>query len=220
MISATIRMSPSSGARLKAFRTVLPAAAASAANDAAFEARAKVQEHMRMVFDRPTPGVLRAVQVKKATPAPTATATVFLGHSDPGFQRRLNALGQKQERGGVARPSDVGRKSWAVPIRQRTNGFGGLNRGTVPRLLRQKLVFVGRPGGRWGGGQGQYGVYRRARGRAGRGRLILLVALEQQARYPKRMAFVRTGREAAGRVIPHLVRREMLRIVARAPVRG
>ena len=220
MIGATLRMTPATGARLRAFRAALPAAAASAANDAAFSAKEKLQEHMARVFDRPTPAVIRAVQVKKASPAPTATATIFLGHRDPAFQARLNNIGARQERGGVARPADVGRKSWAVPVRQKTNGYGGLSRGTIPRLLKQKSVFVGRPGGRWGGGQGQYGVYRRVRGRTGRGRLILLVALERQARYPKRMDFVRTGRTAAERVLPHLVRREMLRIVARAPIRS
>lgn len=44
-------------------------ATAKALNDVAFKVRAEMQAEMGRVFDRPTPYILRSVQVKRATPA-------------------------------------------------------------------------------------------------------------------------------------------------------
>ena len=49
-------------------RDQLRQASTAALNDAAFKTRTALQEQMRRVFDRPTPYIVKSVQVEKATP--------------------------------------------------------------------------------------------------------------------------------------------------------
>lgn len=140
----------------------LPRVVAWAATETAFAIRREEQQHFRQALDRPRPAVISAIHVQRArvTTGGAATSAVYVGHSDRGFQQRLDVALGLQEEGGRLTPGMLGRKRIAVPVNVERDAYGGMSRSTIPRLLRRKGVFVGRIGPK-GGRPGSFGIYER-----------------------------------------------------------
>lgn len=220
-------------AAAEGLRSSVNGVAMRALNNAAFQVRAGLQAHIRSpgTFDRPTPAVVSAVRVQKAT-RENLRAIVFFGHPDPAFQQRLNALGQLEESGGVATPDTFGRKRISVPLKASTQGgpggsvpilnrYGGMRKDAMRRLTKRPDVFVGLANGK----PGTLGIYQRyegdirrtvsglaTRGAGGRfasrsetvrgEKLRLLVALEKRTKYKPKMGFYRTADRLARAALP------------------
>ncbi len=162
-------------------REAVKLATVRALNDVAFQAQRDIQQHMRAVFDRPSPGLLRSVVVTKASVNDsTPVATVALTSKDPAFAKRLTALGRLQEQGGTLRPADIGRKRLAVPVAATLDAYGGLGRGGVAKLMRLPGTFVAKVGT-----NRNAGLYQRLPG----GNVRLLVSFQKATRYRHRMDF-------------------------------
>lgn len=196
-----VTMEAGSQARLAQIRRQLGQVGPRALNDALFAARPVIQDHMRKSLDRPTPAVISAVRVEKADVGAglQATGALYLGHPDPSFQKRLNAIGRLQEEGGQLMPGQVDRKKLAVPVGIRRNGFGGMPRGALRRLLDGKRTFiVEAPGGRAGVYQGDPS-----------GDSKLMAWLIPSARYKPRLQWRRTAERAVARALPEALARRI-----------
>lgn len=162
-------------------------------NDLAFDMQKKMRARMAKVFDRPTPAVIRAVQVDKAVGnGPSFVSTVSLKSTDSDFQQRLNVLAQTEEFGGTLTPGEVGRKVLSVPGYNSPllNRYGSINRGAIAAIMsagtyRKSQVGIFTV-------NGHEGLWQRV-GKDGH-ELRLLALFEQSAVYKPRLGFYDTAR--------------------------
>lgn len=203
-----LKPDPGNSQKIQAVRKGVSKAVARSLNDAVFEARKAVQQHMKRALDKPTPAVISANLVEKARTDGTlgvreAKARLYLGSPDTDFQRRLNAIGRLQEEGGTLVAADVGRKALAVPKSIRRNQYGSFVKGDLKRLLGQKNVKIVKREE----GDVLSGVWRTRRG----GKKDLLAWLMPSAHYKPKLRWRATAEEAVRKTLPSLLRQRLSR---------
>jgi len=173
----------------------LPFAVAQAINDTAADVKANAEKRLIKDLDRPTPFTRRALFQRRASKNRLVGVVGF----KPVQRRYLMRL----ETGGVRRPKG---RAILVPVNQRLNKYGNMTRNAVSRLRSKKNVFSGTPGARGSGVSAKAGIYQRMKS----GRLKLLVAYEDTAKYEKKMHFERNAKITAEQRLPSHIRRRFL----------
>jgi len=150
----------------------IPFAMAKALTDTARDVQQEVTRQLPEIFDRPTPFTMRAIGFSRATKQ-SLTSTVFVKDIQAAYLK-LEVLG------GTRTPA---KRALVLPTDLPTNQYGNIPRGQIKRLLARRDVFSGKV-------RGIAGIWQRT---AARG-LILLVAYEPKATYPKRFPFYDIGK--------------------------
>lgn len=132
------------GAVINAF----PNAAVKTINNTAFEVRKSIQQSMPSQLDRPTPQVIRSIQVTKKANPNSISAEVGPMNKDGDFNRRLQILLKLNVFGGVSKPSAFKRRTLSVPTKlpsimpEMMTQFGGMKRGAIQKIKKKKGVFT------------------------------------------------------------------------------
>ena len=154
-------------------RKQIPFATAKALTQTAFDVRAFIQRALPRFLDRPTKGIIRSVQVLKAT---KYNFTARVGFAGLGFGKTMwkdspAKIMRYHSKGGPRYPNKT---AIAVPVQQKTNRFGNLPRNKISKLLGNKdKYFSGTPKG-----MSNAGIYQRTKKK-----LKMLVAWEPKATY-------------------------------------
>jgi hypothetical protein len=158
--SAALRM-------LRNQRDQVPFAIARALTKTAQAGQGAATGAINTVFDRPTPFTQRGVRILPARKT-DLEARVFLQD----VQARYLGL---QIAGGTRKPK---KRALVLPTELKTNRYGNIAQGAIKRLLARKDTFSGSI-------RGVGGIWQRTKG----GRLKLLIAYEDEAKYEKRFDF-------------------------------
>jgi hypothetical protein len=159
----------------------LPFAMSRALNDTGDAVAKRLNDETLVAFDRPTPFTQRAFAVLKRSDKQTAAVVVGARPIQEEYLRL-------QVTGGTRIPKG---KALLVPRRAELNAYGNLPRSALRRLLARKDVFVARrrdPRTR----HLEPGLYQRWDGR-----LIPLIAFEDQAQYERRFRFEEVAKAEA-----------------------
>lgn len=158
-------------------------------------AERQVREDMPRTLDRPTPFTLQGPGSQGALSS-NLTGRVFIRDT----QAKYLAL---EETGGTRRP-DNGSRALVIPTRFASlDSHGNLPRQAVAMLKGRRDVFVGEV-------RGVYGVWQRMpRAGSTAGRLRLLVAMRQSARYKPRLGFHERVRSVVTAEFPKALQRAL-----------
>lgn len=167
-------------------RKQLPFAVARAINDTLRDVKRNTEKRMARAIDRPTPFTLRAWALRFATKARQGGA-IFAKSRQASYLRWL-------ETGGTRHPE---RRAIVVPAGVRTNRYGNMARGAVPKALASDKAFSGQPRGRGGAA----GIWQRV-GRKGAQKLRLLVRYAARAVYRQGLGFKSGAEKTAEARLP------------------
>ena len=154
-------------------RKQIPFATAKALTQTAFDVRAFIQRALPRFLDRPTKGIIRSVQVLKATKYNFTARVGFagLGFGKTAWKESPAKIMRRHIKGGTRYPN---KRAIAVPVKQRTNKYGNLPRNKISTLLANTTkYFSGTPKG-----MSNAGIYERQKKK-----LKMLVAWEPKATY-------------------------------------
>jgi hypothetical protein len=178
----------------------LPFAVSRALNDTGHLVAKRLNDETLVAFDRPTPFTQRAFAVLK--PSDKQTLAVLVGARP--IQEEYLRL---QVTGGTRTPKG---RALVVPRRAQLNAYGNLPRSALRRLLARKDVFVARrrdPRTR----HLEPGLYQRWDGR-----LIPLIAFEEQAQYEPRFPFEEVAKAEAIMRLPDALTTRLVEAIATA----